>query len=64
MQTLNLIQTNHGVSYPLVGPQRIQQTELVDEEDDPAPAPAVDSKPRVDRMAAISPPKDKNSPRR
>lgn len=62
MQTLNLIQTNHGVSYPLVGPQRIQQAELVDEDDDPAPSPAADSKARLDRAVAISPPQDKNSP--
>ena len=64
MQTLNLIQTNHGVSYPLVGPQRIQQAELVDEDDDPAPPTAADSKARLDRVAAISPPQDKNSPSR
>lgn len=64
MHTQTLIQTNHGVSYPLVGPQRIQQAELVDEEDDPAPSPKADAKPQFDHVAAISPPKDKNSPRR
>jgi hypothetical protein len=28
MQSQNLIQTNHGVSFPLVGPRRVEQSEL------------------------------------
>lgn len=34
MQDETFIQTNHGVSFPLVGPQRIDQEELVSIEDD------------------------------
>ncbi len=29
-----LIQTNHGISYPFVGPARIGQDELIDRESD------------------------------
>ncbi|WP_148080318.1 hypothetical protein [Roseimaritima ulvae] len=60
MLTQTLIQTNHGVSYPLVGPQRIQQAELAGEEDDPAPSPAKPSQRKSARTADKSPSTDKN----
>ena len=37
MQTQALIQTNHGISYPFVGPARMGQAGLVPEEPEEKP---------------------------
>ena len=42
MPTQNLIQTNHGVSFPLVGPNRMRQPELT-KKDEQGCKPASDT---------------------
>lgn len=42
MQPQNIIQTTHGVSYPLVGIDRMEQSELLDENNDEEPLESTD----------------------
>ncbi|WP_153556877.1 hypothetical protein [Roseimaritima sediminicola] len=63
MQTTTLIQTNHGVSYPLVGVSRVEQSELGEDEvppasgagSDPSGAPATESQHRASQFQYARP---------